>query len=114
MASGAQCEEDVGAITKTPQHREARHRHSAAQHPLADLEINYACFHITIKPPLWGTLTPSTPYTLVFLHPPPRPIHPHAVVHVRETGRALRPQHDDSAAFITHCSALGAYAAIGY
>ena len=40
--------------------------------PLADLEINYACFHITIKPPLWGTLTPSTPYTLVFLHPPPQ------------------------------------------
>lgn len=64
-----------GGHHKTPQHIEAWHRHSAAQRPLTHLEINYACFHITIQPPppLWETLTPSTPCALVFLHPPPHP-----------------------------------------
>lgn len=62
-----------GGHHETPQHREAWCRHSTAQRPLTHLEINYNRFHITIQPPIWGTLTPSTPYTLVFLHPAPHP-----------------------------------------
>lgn len=62
-----------GPSRKHPSTERHDTRHSAAQHPLTDLEINYACFHITIQLPLWGTLTPSTPYTLVFLRPPPHP-----------------------------------------
>lgn len=64
-----------GVYHEIPQHREARQRHSAAQRPLNHLKINYDCFHISIQHPLWGTLTPSTPYALVLLHPPQPPTH---------------------------------------